>query len=129
MKRQIYFSIRTVKALSLQFAIGKVEEQRFLETHPLCDRVVAEDGTDGVYVKTRSWLETYTELSRNFFSIDPDLLRPSIKDELASGGGMAGVPDLLIRLTDEFETLNEGREWDGEFYEEIDEFATDKLRV
>ena len=41
---------------------------------------------------------------------------------------MAGVPDLLVRLTDEFETLNEGREWDGEFYEEVDEFAMGKLR-
>ena len=80
------------------------------------------------HVVNRSWLETYTELARNFFAIDPDLLHPDIKDELAQCGGMAGVPDLLVRLTDEFETLNEGREWDGEFYEEVDEFAMGKLR-
>ena len=80
------------------------------------------------HVVNRSWLETYTELARNFFHIDSALLHPDIKDELDHGGGMAGVPDLLVRLTDEFESMNEGREWDGEFYDEVDEFAMDKLR-
>lgn len=40
--------------------------------------------------------------------------------------GMGGRYLLAHEWTNEFEKLNEGREWDGEFYDEIDEFLVKK---
>lgn len=40
--------------------------------------------------------------------------------------GRGGLYLLAQEWTDEFELLNKGREWDGEFYDEIDEFLIKK---
>lgn len=42
--------------------------------------------------------------------------------------GHGGLYELAEELTNEFEELNKGREWDGEFFDEIGEFLTEKLR-
>ena len=43
--------------------------------------------------------------------------------------GTGGLYELAEELTDKFETLNKDREWDGEFFEEIEEFLTKKLKL
>ena len=40
--------------------------------------------------------------------------------------GTGGMYELAEELTDEFEKLNADREWDGEFFDEIEEFITSK---
>lgn len=40
--------------------------------------------------------------------------------------GRGGLYLLAKEWTDEFEELNKGREWDGEFFDEIDEFLIKK---
>ncbi len=42
--------------------------------------------------------------------------------------GTGGLYLLAEELTDEFEALNEGRVWDGDFFDEIDEFLKNKLK-
>ena len=39
-----------------------------------------------------------------------------------------GFVDVCERLTDLFEKKNLGREWDGEFYDEIDAFVDSYVR-
>lgn len=41
--------------------------------------------------------------------------------------GHGGLYELAEELTDEFEKLNEGKNWDGEFFDEIEEFLEKKL--
>ena len=47
--------------------------------------------------------------------------------ELQEQSGRGAIWEYAKQLTNEFEKKNEGREWDGEFYDEIDEFLTEKL--
>lgn len=73
----------------------------------------------------QSWMETYTEVAMNVCE--------KLKDSNSSvwrtiyNTGRGGVYTLCEDLTDEFEELNEEREWDGEFFDEIDKFLTKKL--
>ncbi len=41
--------------------------------------------------------------------------------------GRPGVWETVIEWASEFEELNKDRQWDGEFYEEIDAFVTKKI--
>ena len=47
--------------------------------------------------------------------------------ERHSEQGHGGLYELAEELTDEFELLNKGRVWDGEFFDEIEEFLSEKL--
>ena len=78
--------------------------------------------------KQRNWRETFYEVvaaieqSKNRGSCTPKLIT-----EIQDQQGHCGFYDLAIKLTDEFEKLNEGRQWDGEFFDEIDNFMAHKL--
>lgn len=51
-----------------------------------------------------------------------------IKDRYETQGH-GGMFELAEELTDEFERLNEGRAWDGDFYDAIEEFIQQKLGI
>lgn len=74
-----------------------------------------------------SWKETYFEVV-SVISIElingpkSDL----IKDQY-EWSGIGAMYELAEKLTDEFENLNKGREWDGEFMDEIFDFMNTKL--
>ena len=42
------------------------------------------------------------------------------------GQGFPALYTLAVHLTDEFEKIHEGREWDGEYFETIEEFINSK---
>lgn len=70
-----------------------------------------------------SWYETHHELV-DMISFELRKKFPceklrKISEELGTGGAY----ELAKELTDKFEDLNKGRQWDGEFFEEIEEFA------
>jgi hypothetical protein len=75
-----------------------------------------------------SWQETHfevvSEITKNLRVDKPTGL--VFKTMMEKGTG--GLYELAEELTDEFELLNEGREWDGEFFDEIEEFLTEKLK-
>lgn len=74
-----------------------------------------------------SYLETYYEIVDSIsFSIDTDK-EPSKIYEVQQQQGRGGLYELAKELTDKFENLNKGREWDGEFFDEIDEFLNKEL--
>ena len=76
-----------------------------------------------------SWQETHYEVVAAITSIALD---NDNKDNLVyktyREDGLGGLYELAEELTDEFELLNKGREWDGEFFEEIEGFLNGKFR-
>ena len=77
----------------------------------------------------KTWMETFYEvvatISRETGS-EVDTKSRVIKERYEAGGSCA-MYSLAEELTDEFEKKNEGREWDGEFLDEVDEFLNEKL--
>jgi hypothetical protein len=79
---------------------------------------------------SKSWIETHFEVSSMIaLALDRDEFghEPSTAHNVRESNGMTEVWQLAEDWTDEFEKLNEGREWDGEFYDEIEKFVYGKL--
>jgi hypothetical protein len=67
-----------------------------------------------------SWCKTYYEIV-NFLTFTSKVAK------FYEQNGTEGMYELARELTDEFETLNKGREWDGEFFKEIESFLIKKI--
>jgi hypothetical protein len=77
----------------------------------------------------QSWAETHHEIvSIVTLEIQAPISMPISLQEIEMQG-TGGIWELCIRLTDEFEEMNRGREWDGEFFEEIESFVSKNLGV
>lgn len=70
-----------------------------------------------------SYLETYYEVVSAFHTNS----NSRVLEEIENTEGRGGMYDFAKKLTDEFELLNKGRVWDGEFFDEIDKFLESKL--
>ena len=73
-----------------------------------------------------SWMETHHEVvseinSRLMLSGDNKANRVMYE------GGAGAIYELAEELTDKFEEMNKNREWDGEFFDEIEEFMEKEL--
>jgi hypothetical protein len=74
-----------------------------------------------------SWQETHFEVVQVICEeISRDEPRGVVK-ERHEAQGRGGLYELANELTNEFEELNNGREWDGEFFDEIEKFLIEKL--
>jgi hypothetical protein len=49
--------------------------------------------------------------------------------EIVIDGGTGWLYELAEKWTDKFEELNKNREWNGEFFEEIDDFMSERLQI
>lgn len=80
-----------------------------------------------------SWMETHHEIvaaiTETLFvgRMEKERQTISVVSKRYSEQGKGGMYELAEELTDEFEKMNEGREWDGEFFDEIEEFINQKL--
>lgn len=76
---------------------------------------------------TTSWVETHHEVvSKIAEEISKD--QPTGKvEEIHSAYGLGGLYELGEQLTDEFEVLHREHEWDGDFFDTIDEWLNEKL--
>jgi hypothetical protein len=70
-----------------------------------------------------SWRETFFEIVEGIVN-NPD--NPAFKGQLYQYGRCV-LYDIAEEWADEFELLHEGRNWDGEFFDEIDIFINNKL--
>lgn len=70
-----------------------------------------------------SWQETHFEVADYITTIRSKDKIIGIVGKVQEEQGTGGLWELAEDWTDEFEKLNEGREWDGEFYEEVEEFC------
>jgi hypothetical protein len=75
-----------------------------------------------------SWIETHFEIvSYITTEISKDKFDSKLVETRHEEQGKCGMYGLAEELTDEFEELNKGREWDGEFFDEIEKFIKEKL--
>jgi len=73
-----------------------------------------------------SWQETHFEIVSE---INLELIKDTPSGIIGStyeSQGVGGMYELAEDWTDEFELLNEGRLWDGEFFDEIRQFVKDR---
>lgn len=75
-----------------------------------------------------SWHETHFEMVQAI-AIEHSKDEPQgVVKERHDAQGHGGLYELALELTNEFEELNKGREWDGEYFQEVEDFLTEKLR-
>lgn len=76
-----------------------------------------------------SWQETHFEIVR---AITELLINDSIDEKnpiyfIFNIQGTGGLYEIAEDWTDEFEKINEGRDWDGEFFDDIETFINLKI--
>jgi len=78
-----------------------------------------------------SWSETHFEIvaaiTEQLLSDRAEKFRLSMSEKYHINQDTNGMYLLAERLTNEFEQKNAGREWDGEFFDEVEAFAKDRL--
>ena len=77
---------------------------------------------------TTDWLETYAEVC---FAIGNELGKdkdqaPLIKHQYEEGG-RGRIWELAESLTNEFEKMHEGQQWDGEWFDAVDDFLEERF--
>ena len=79
----------------------------------------------------RSWIETHHEVVSVLavYLHENGHRTTGIIDERMNEGGRCEMFDLAIEITDKFEKINEGREWDGEFLDEVYEYTKSELQI
>jgi hypothetical protein len=71
-----------------------------------------------------NWIETHHEVVAYITSQQmTDNGKPTTIKEIEQTRGTGGLYELAEKWTDEFETIHKGREWDGEFFDEIETFC------
>lgn len=77
-----------------------------------------------------SWAETHFEVSKAVSRAFTNLLsEPSqLIIDAIEGGGYFALHALSVQITNEFEELKRGRNWDGEFLDELVDFLEERLK-
>ena len=74
-----------------------------------------------------SWRDTFFEMAQAI-TIEWTKDNPQgLVKEYQEAQGHAGLYDLAELLSDKFEKQHKGREWDGEFFEEVEVFVQKEL--
>lgn len=100
-----------------------ISEVRFYQVHNTRENVSQKQFPNGF----QSWSETHFEVVKEI-SHQSETCRHKGLDKVFEGGGRCALQSLALELTDKFENLHEGREWDGEFWDVIDVFLIYELR-
>jgi len=74
----------------------------------------------------RSWMETHHEVVTNMQVIMKNGLPEETKKQVDLYG-ICVLYDIAESITDKFEMINKGRQWDGDFFEAVDEFTLAEL--
>lgn len=78
-----------------------------------------------------SWHETHfevvSEITQRLIKPDGDAWRTCMTEKHAVDETTSGMYELAYDLTNKFERINKGRKWDGEFFEEVEEFCRKEL--
>ena len=78
----------------------------------------------------QNWQETHYEVVSmiSYQTRLPDNQMSDLIRDIYAAQGTGGMWELAEQLTDEFEALNEGRHWDGQYFDEIEEFVSNKFK-
>lgn len=72
-----------------------------------------------------SWMETFWLITKQMQAEINS--KKFLESKWYSDGGMLSEYTLAVSLADEFEKANKGRDWDGEWIEEIEKFVQKKM--
>ena len=75
-----------------------------------------------------SWQETHYEVVQAITIEHIQDKRTGLVAYRHEAQGIGGLYELAEELTDEFEAIHEGHEWDGEFFETIEEWLSLQLK-
>lgn len=75
----------------------------------------------------RSWMETHFEIVSFINEIMSGPMTDGTIAELYEGGGIGTMYDLAFSLTEEWESAHVGRQWDGEWSDELREWLRSRL--
>lgn len=118
-----------VKKLSIDYEPENNEEINWDYITQITDlhHTKANESNEQPFVRDfDSWHETHFEVVSNINSAsDPGADNLVTRTEDNEGTG--GIYELAEELTNEFEKLNANRDWDGEFYDEIEAFCNQKI--
>ena len=99
----------------------------------ITQRFVAEfktlsDAEVGLKALWTSWIETHYEVVAAItLQLEENPIGSERIQNRYKAQGTGGMYELAEELTDKFETLNQNREWDGEFFDEIEAFLCEEL--
>ena len=135
-------------SIAVQDAISEIIFKAYYQ-HKDCSKdklkpiaVVVKDGADCTSIHPvimcngiASWQETHFEISSmiseklsNWDGSDKEILKSKTLTGYAENG-RAFTYKFAWTLTNEFERLNEGRKWDGEFFDEVEAFFESKDKI
>lgn len=106
------------KEVTLEFAMNFANEQFGVLTSFIKGDFVS--GFD-------DWIETYYEIVRTITWVEQTKDNSSIVAVTRNHKGVGGLYELAKELTDKFEKLYVGRDWNGEYYDKIEEFLKKEL--
>lgn len=77
-----------------------------------------------------SWMESFFEITSVIaIELEKNKTDSKIIAERYEVQGSCGMYELAEELTDKFENLHKGRDWDGEWIDTIDEFVKKELEL
>lgn len=89
-------------------------------------KTIGEPAIDQFPNGFKSWNETHYEVAAFIGNKMADVTEDSEIQRTNYTQGSFGLYDLALEWTNEFELKNKGREWDGEFFDEIELFCEQK---
>ena len=76
-----------------------------------------------------SWMETFYEIVSFISQTAGEMTEDTQIAKSYDDGGRCEMYRLALEWTDDFEKLNEGRVWDGQFFEEVEGFCKIKNQI
>lgn len=76
----------------------------------------------------RSWKDTFYEVTKEIERMRDWLVMPKRLADIQAEQGRCGFYSLAEELTNKFENINVGRQWDGDFFDELEAFINSELR-
>jgi hypothetical protein len=82
---------------------------------------------NGINMEDKRFPNGFESWCKTYYEIVDFLICTSKVVKFYKQNSTGGMYELARELTDKFETLNKGREWNGEFFEELEHFLIKEL--
>jgi hypothetical protein len=105
-----------------------VTQQEYTLVSSILDQLASKKSKDVLKHGFRDWAETHHEIVCTIHALISNDTMPIRLLEIIDRDGLAGLYDLGIDLTNDFENTYAGRVWDGDWVDTIIEFINAKLQ-
>jgi hypothetical protein len=105
-----------------------VTQQEYTLVSSILDQLASKKSKDVLKHGFRDWAETHHEIVCTIHALISNDTMPIRLLEIIDRDGLAGLYDVGIDLTNDFENTYAGRVWDGDWVDTIIEFINAKLQ-